>query len=228
MKLAQILKEMLNEIGETTYQISGPKIVSSNPNSNVVKYFFTALPKKEPKDANEPEDEQPEDSKEEPKGTKYEVVFESEFLSGSDEHKWETEISFDKIGEEEEEEEEEEPYAFFGSDEKYSETGEGLAIPVLFTVAKAVRDFIEKFKPEFLKYSGSLSGKEASSLSDPDKDKTVTTVRDRIYDKMVNDMIEDFPDYGFKREGYTMDIFYKGELPVPGAHKIFKYPKSKK
>ena len=107
MKLAQILKEMLNEIGETTYQISGPKIVSSNPNSNVVKYFFTALPKKEPKDANEPEDEQPEDSKEEPKGTKYEVVFESEFLSGSDEHKWETEISFDKIGEEEEEEEEE-------------------------------------------------------------------------------------------------------------------------
>lgn len=223
MKLAQILKEMLNEIGDTTYDISGPKIVSSSPNSNVVKYFFTALPKEEPKDTNEPEGEQPEDSKEEPKGTKYEVVFESEFLSGSDEHKWETTISFDKIGEEEEE-----PYAFFGSDEKYSETGEGLAIPVLFTVAKAVRDFIEKFKPEFLTYSGSLSGKEMSALSDPDKKKNLTTVRDRIYDKMVNSMIEDFPDYGFERTGYNMDIFYKGKLPVPGAHRIFKYPKGKK
>lgn len=219
MKLAQILKEMLNEIGDTTYQISGPRIVSTSPNQNVVKYSFTAI---HPEKKKEPEIENPKKPKKpkKPKTTKYEVLFESEFLSGSDKYKWETEVSFDKVGAKE-------IYAFFGSDEKYSETGEGLAIPVLFTVAKAVRDFIEKFKPEFLKYSGSLSGKEVSSLSDPDKNKDLT-VRDRIYDKMVNDMIEDFPDYGFERTGYNMDIFYKGELPVPGAHKIFKYPKVKK
>lgn len=219
MKLTEILKEMLNEIGETTYKISGPKIVSSNPNSNVVKYFFTAVHKEKKK---EPEIENPKKPKKpkKPKTTKYEVVFESEFLS--DKHKWETEISFDKIGGGKE------IYAFFGSDEKYSETGEGLAIPVLFTVAKAVRDFIEKFKPEFLTYSGSLSDKEVSALFDPEKEKdNITTVRDRIYDKMVDSMIEDFPDYGFKRSGYNMDIFYKGELPVPGHHKIFNYPKGK-
>lgn len=215
MKLVQILKEMLNEIGETTYDISKPKIVSSTPTKNVVKYFFTAKPLKKPEDEEESID-----------GTDYEVVFTSEFLSAAEKHKWETEISFDKVGAGDEE-----LYAYFGSDEKYAETGEGIAIAVLFTVAKAVRDFVEKFKPEFLTYSGSLSGKEMAALSDPDRkadDVKFTTIRDRIYDKMVKDMIKGFPDYDFNRSGYNMDIFYKGELPVPGHHKIFNYPKAKK
>lgn len=204
MKLIHLLKEMLNEIGETTYDISEPKIVSSTPKKNIVKYFFT--------------------SGEGVDGVDYEVVFESNFISTGEKYKWETDITFDKVGAGDEE-----LYSFFGSDDAYSETGKGDAIAVLFTVAKAVKDFINKFKPEFLTYTGSLSAKELSALSDPDRKADavkMTTVRDRIYDKMVNNMISDFPDYDFKRSGFNMDIFYKGELPVPGHHKIFDYPKA--
>jgi len=194
-------KQMLKEVGETTYDISDPKIVSSNPTKNVVKYFFT----------NKAESD-------------YEVVFDSEFLSASPDHKWETTVTFDIVRGDDEEE----LYAFEKPDEEHSETGEKDAIAVLFTVAKAIKEFIKEFKPEFLTYSGSLSGKELSYFSDPEKKEKfkqdMRTVRDRIYDKMLSSMIKDFPDYDYKRTGTNMDIFYRGELPVPGHHKIFDYP----
>jgi len=200
MRFTSILFEMLKEIGETTYDLSPAKIVKSAPRKNEVKYFFTSGA-----------------------GVDYEVVFESEFLSGASDHKWETTVSFDKVRGEDDEE----LYAFFGSDDKYSETGEKDAIAILYTVAKAVRAFIEEFKPEFLTYSGSLSGKEMAALSDPDRKADVvkaTTIRDRIYDRILSKMAKDFPDYDYNRSGYNMDIFYNKELPVPGHHKIFNYP----
>jgi hypothetical protein len=197
---------MLNEIGGNTYDLSPAKIVKSSPRSNVVKYFFTSKA-----------------------GSDYEVVFESEFLSGDDpsvKHKWKTTVEFDKVRQDDEYQD----LYMFSDEEKYSETGEKGAIAILFTVAEAVKAFIKEFKPEFLTYSGSLSGKELAALSDPDRkadDVKMTTVRDRIYDKMVKSMISEFPDYTFDRAGYNMDIFYKGELPVPGHHKIFNYPVKK-
>jgi len=207
IKLLNLFKESLlediqalKEIGEKTYDISKPVISKSGPGKNVVKYFFTS--------ANDSE---------------YEVVFKSEYLSGANDHKWETEISFDKVRGDDDEE----IYAFFGSDEEHSETGEGDAIAIIYTVAKAVKAFIEEFKPEFLTYSGSLSGKELSALSDPDRKADVikaTTVRDRIYDKIVSKMAKEIPDYSYDRSGYNMDIFYNKELPVPGHNKIFDYP----
>jgi hypothetical protein len=203
MKLSSILLEMLNEIGGNTYELSKPKIQKSSPRSNTVKYFFTSKA-----------------------GSEYEVVFESEFLSGSDKHKWETDVSFDKIREDDEYQD----LYMFSDEEKYSETNEKDAIAILFTVAEAVKAFISDFKPEFLTYSGSMSGKELFALSDPDRKADavkMTTVRDRIYDRMVKSMISEFPDYTFDRSGYNMDIFYKGELPVPGHPKIFNYPVKK-
>jgi hypothetical protein len=53
------------------------------------------------------------------------------------------------------------------------------------------------------------------------------TSRDRIYDKMVEKMINKIPGYDFRREGFNMEIFYKDGFPVPGHHKIFDYPVKK-
>jgi hypothetical protein len=97
------------------------------------------------------------------------------------------------------------------------ETEEFDAVAVLFTVAKIILAFIERFKPESLSYSGIVSGKETPGAS-------VMTKRDRIYDMMVQSMINKAPGYSFKRQGFNMTVFYKGELPVPGHDKIFDYP----
>jgi hypothetical protein len=210
MKLSSILLEMLNEIGGKTYELTKPKISKKSNTINVVKYFFSS------------------------EVGDYEVLFESKFRpiemkttwKEDMKYKWQTVITFDKVREHDEYQD----LYMFSDDEEHSETGEGDAIAILFTVANAVKAFIEEFKPELLTYSGSLSAKELSASygsNKGDDDTKNLTVRDRIYDKMVQDMISKFPDYSFRRSGDNMEIFYKGELPVPGHHKIFNYPVKK-
>lgn len=204
MKLTRILFEMLNEIGENTYSFSEPEIDVISPSKNFVTYTFKTKKKKD------------EDGKEiEGSETEYEVTFQSTYFKNSPEFKWETDISFDPISKEDEED----VFAFTPDKPEIGDTNEFDATAILFTVANIILDFIEKFKPESMSYSGILSGKEAPGAS-------VMTKRDRIYDRMVQSMINKAPGYDFKRQGFNMTIFYKGELPVPGHHKIFDYPKS--
>lgn len=194
----QAIKEearLLKEVGEKTYSFSEPEIDVISPSKNFVTYTFETK-EKEPGG----------------KGTEYEVTFESSYFKNSEDFKWETEISFDPISKEEED-----VMAYSFDKPEVGETGEFDAAAVLFTVAKIILAFIEEFKPESISYSGILSGKENPGAS-------VMTKRDRIYDMMVQSMISKASDYDFKRQGFNMTIFYKGELPVPGHHKIFDYP----
>ena len=181
---------LLKEVGENTYSFSEPDIEVINPSKNFVTYTF-----------------------ENKKGTEYEVTFESTYFKNSPDFKWETEISFDPISKEDDED----VMAFSFDKPEVGETEEFDAAAVLFTVAKIILAFIERFKPESLSYSGILSGKEDPGAS-------VMTKRDRIYDMMVQSMIRKAPGYDFKRQGFNMTVFYKGDLPVPGHDKIFDYP----
>lgn len=202
IKLINLFKEslkeeasLLKEIGENTYDFSDPEIEVINPSKNFVTYTF--------------ETKEKEDGE---KGTEYEVTFESSYFKNSEDFKWETEISFDPISKEEED-----VMAYSFDKPEVGETGEFDAAAVLFTVAKIILAFIDEFKPESLSYSGIVSGKETPGAS-------VMTKRDRIYDMMVQSMIRKAPGYDFKRQGFNMTVFYKGELPVPGHHEIFDYP----
>lgn len=198
IKLIDLFKEsikeearLLKEVGENTYAFSEPEIEVVNPSKNFVTYTF--------ENKNE---------------TEYEVTFESSYFNNSEDFKWETDVSFDPISKEEED-----VMAYSFDKPEVGETEEFDAAAVLFTVAKIIIDFIEKFKPESLSYSGIVSGKETPGVS-------VMTKRDRIYDMMVQSMIKKAPGYDFKRQGFNMTVFYKGELPVPGHNKIFDYPNS--
>lgn len=197
IKLLHLFKEslkeetrLLKEVGENTYSFSEPEVETISPSKNFVTYTF-----------------------ENKKGTEYEVTFESTYFKNSPDFKWETEISFDPISKEDDED----VMAFSFDKPEVGETEEFDATAVLFTVAKIILDFIERFKPESLSYSGILSGKEDPGAS-------VMTKRDRIYDMMVQSMIRKAPGYDFKRQGFNMTVFYKGDLPVPGHDKIFDYP----
>jgi len=203
MKLTSILLEMLNEIGDTTYSFSDPEIETISPSKNIVTYTFKTKNKKD-EEGNEIE------------GREYEVTFESTYFKNSPDFKWETDISFDPISKEDEED----VFAFTPDKPEVGDTHDFDATAILFTVANIILDFIKTFKPESMSYMGILSDKETPGAS-------VMTKRDRIYDMMVKSMINKAPGYDFKRQGFNMTIFYKGELPVPGAHKIFKYPVKK-
>lgn len=195
---------MLNEIGENTYSFSKPDIKVVTPSKNFVTYTFKTKNKKD------------EDGEDIPNtGTEYEVNFESTYFKNTPKFKWETDISFDPVYKKDDED----IMAYSFDKPEVGETGEFDAIAVLFTVAKIILDFIEKFKPEAMSYMGILSDKETPGDS-------VMTKRDRIYDRMVQSMISKAPEYDFERQGFNMTIFYKGELPVPGHHEIFDYPKS--
>lgn len=196
IKLLSIFKEslkeearLLKEVGENTYDFSDPEIEVINPSKNFVTYTF-----------------------ENKNGTEYEVTFESSYFKNSEDFKWETEISFDPISKEDDD-----VIAYSFDKPEVGETDQFDAAAVLFTVAKIILYFIEKFKPESLSYSGIVSGKETPGAS-------VMTKRDRIYDMMVQSMIRKAPGYDFKRQGFNMTVFYKGDLPVPGHNKIFDYP----
>jgi hypothetical protein len=197
IKLLDLFKEslkeevrLLKEVGEKTYSFSEPEIEIISPIKNFVTYTF--------ENRNE---------------TEYEVTFESSYFKNSEDFKWETEISFDPISKEDDED----VMAYSFDKPEIGETDEFDAAAVLFTVAKIIIDFINKFKPESLSYTGIVSGKETPGAS-------VMTKRDRIYDMMVQSMIKKAPGYDFERQGFNMSIFYKGDLPVPGHHKIFDYP----
>ena len=199
IKLVNLFKEslkeearLLKEVGENTYSFSEPEIEVISPSKNFVTYTF-----------------------ENKNGTEYEVTFESSYFKNSEDFKWETEISFDPISKEDDED----VMAYSFDKPEVGETEEFDAAAVLFTVAKIIIAFIEKFKPESLSYSGIVSGKETPGAS-------VMTKRDRIYDMMVQSMIRKAPGYDFKRQGFNMTVFFKGDLPVPGHHEIFDYPNS--
>jgi hypothetical protein len=201
MKLSSILLEMLNEIGGNTYNFSKPVISKRSKTSSIVKYSFANVNK-----------------------TKYNVLFESTFFPDSreGERKWGTDVSFDVVKKKDKYADLYEPSAE-KKDDKFKETGEGDASAVFFTVANIIKDFITTFKPESVTYSGGLSDKELKKGIT----KVGDTTRDRIYDRMVGEMINKIPGYDFRREGFNMEIFHKGGFPVPGHHKIFDYPVKK-
>lgn len=202
MKLSSILLEMLNEIGGNTYNFSKPVISKRSKTSSIVKYSFENVNK-----------------------TKYNVLFDSTFFPDSreGERKWGTDVSFDVVKKKDKYASLYEPSAQNKEDDKFKETGEGDASAVFFTVANIIKNFITTFKPESVTYSGGLSDKELKKGIT----KVGDTTRDRIYDRMVGEMINKIPDYDFRREGFNMEIFHKDGFPVPGHHKIFDYPVKK-
>ena len=211
IKLIDLFKEslkeearLLKEVGENTYDFSDPEIEVINPSKNFVTYTFKTKNKKDEDGEDIPDTE-----------TEYEVTFESSYFKNSEDFKWETEISFDPISKEDDED----IMAYSFDKPEVGDTNEFDAAAVLFTVAKIILAFIDEFKPESMSYSGIVSGKETPGAS-------VMTKRDRIYDMMVQSMISKAPGYDFKRQGFNMNIFYKGDLPVSGHNKIFDYPNS--
>jgi len=199
MKLTSILSQLINESyilleeGGFAYPFTGPKIEIDSPSDKTVYYNFTTKG-----------------------GSKYEVKIECAYSKNNPDHKWACDVSFDVVTGDSEDSEE--FFSFDEPEEGSPETGENDMFRVMATVLAIMEKFIIEFKPEFLTYSGILSGKEGSGTSE-------MTKRDRIYDAMVRKAIGRLPMYRAERVGFNMEVSYTGDLPVPGHNEIFNYPK---
>ena len=112
-------------------------------------------------------------------------------------------------------------YCKFEDDRGLIDTNDYDPLRVLATVLKASYEFIKEFKPEAIKYSGWFSKKEDELSSSSG----IQSKRTRIYNNLVKNNLNKIPDYKFIEKGDESYLIYTGEIPIKGAHKIFKHPK---
>jgi hypothetical protein len=89
---------------------------------------------------------------------------------------------------------------------------------ILATVLDALNKFVVKYKPEYVFWKGIISNKEEKPGS------TDSSKRQRIYNLILDRETKGISGYESVKGTKASGILFKGDIPVPGASPIFKYP----
>lgn len=199
---------LLLEIGNSPYPFSKPSFKKIDSDHLVWEYVFTT--EKKERELKDPDTGELE--KKMVGGKTYKVIFDSYY----EDTEWVTDVSFDYT-----KTKDTNPEFFSWDDEEElsnkTETDDFDFIKIMSTVTAIIEDFMKKYKPEVVEFSG-MPGKGEEGISSAEE-----TKRDRIYNTMLDRKIKSFPQYSYSREGDRTVIRSK-EIPVPGAPKIFKHP----
>lgn len=89
---------------------------------------------------------------------------------------------------------------------------------ILATVLDALKKFVVEFKPEYVFWKGIISNKEEKPGS------AESSKRQRIYNLIMDRETKGISGYESVKGDKASGILFKGDIPVPGASPIFKYP----
>jgi len=103
------------------------------------------------------------------------------------------------------------------STSKETEVGDENFGKILATVSKALKEYITKYKPEYVFWKGIKGNKEQINVGD-------STKRQRIYNMVMDKMANRITGYTYIKGDKTSGILTKDKIPTPGANKIFTYP----
>lgn len=89
---------------------------------------------------------------------------------------------------------------------------------ILATVVAALKKFVVDYKPEYVLWKGIVSNKEEKP------DPAESSKRQRIYNLIMDRETKGISGYESVKGEKASGILFKGDIPVPGASPIFKYP----
>lgn len=89
---------------------------------------------------------------------------------------------------------------------------------ILATVIDALKRYVGEYKPEYVFWKGILSSKEEKPGSEE------STKRQKIYNLIMDRETKGISGYESIKGSKASAIAFKGDIPVPGASDIFKYP----
>jgi hypothetical protein len=89
---------------------------------------------------------------------------------------------------------------------------------ILATVMKALRQFIQSYKPEYVFWKG-IIGKDETKPSS-----TESTKRQRIYNAILDRESKSISGYTPNKGDKKSGIVYGGDIPIKGSKPIFDYP----
>ena len=90
---------------------------------------------------------------------------------------------------------------------------------ILATVTKALKEFVQKYKPEYVFWKGIKTDKESEKGNTVD-----VTKRQRIYNAVIDRTVSGMSNYKSTKGNARSSIEYEKEIPVQGSDDIFKYP----
>lgn len=90
---------------------------------------------------------------------------------------------------------------------------------ILATVTKALKEFVQKYKPEYVFWKGIKTDKESEKGNTVD-----VTKRQRIYNAVMDRTVSGMSNYKSTKGNARSSIEYEKEIPVQGSDDIFKYP----
>ena len=103
------------------------------------------------------------------------------------------------------------------TDDKTEVGGENFG-RILATVVKALNQYVDTYKPEYVFWKGIISNKEEKPGSEE------STKRQRIYNLIMDRETKGISGYESVKGSKVSGIVFKGEIPVSDASPIFDYP----